>query len=118
MLTKPRWLLHLEGAAILAVSLYSYGSRHYSWWVFALGILLPDLFMLGYLRNVKLGAAIYNTVHTLTGPLLLLAVSLILGKSSYIPYALIWLAHIGMDRALGFGLKYPTFFKDTHLQHV
>jgi Domain of unknown function (DUF4260) len=53
-----------------------------------------------------------------TGPILLLAVELAMAKPGFIPYALIWFAHIGMDRALGFGLKYPTFFKDTHLQHV
>ena len=118
MLTRPRWLLRLEGAVMLGVSLYFYASGHYRWWLFALLLLSPDLFMLGYLKDVKLGAAIYNIVHTLTGPLLLLGVSLILGKTSSIAYVLIWLAHIGMDRVLGFGLKYPTFFKDTHLQHV
>jgi hypothetical protein len=118
MLTKPRWLLHLEGAAILAMSLYFYATGHYSWWLFALLILAPDLFMLGYLINAKWGCTIYNVVHTLTGPLLLLALAVVFGRPAFISYALIWLAHIGMDRALGFGLKYPTSFKDTHLQHV
>jgi len=46
------------------------------------------------------------------------AASVILAAPQWIPYALIWLAHIGIDRALGYGLKYPTFFRDTHLQHV
>jgi hypothetical protein len=118
MLTKPRWLLHLEGAGILGLSLYFYGFGHYPWWLFAVLLLVPDLFMLGYLVNVKWGSAIYNLVHTVTGPILLLAVELAMAKPGFIPYALIWFAHIGMDRALGFGLKYPTFFKDTHLQHV
>jgi hypothetical protein len=118
MLTKPRWLLHLEGAAILVLSIYFYATGHYSWLLFAVLILSPDLFMLGYLVNVRLGCVIYNVVHTLTGPLLLLALSFSLAKPAFLPYALIWLAHIGMDRALGFGLKYPTVFKDTHLQHV
>jgi uncharacterized protein DUF4260 len=118
MLTRPRWLLHLEGATIFGLSLYFYGSGHYRWWWFAALILAPDLFMLGYLANARWGAAIYNLVHTLTGPLVLLALSLVFAKSIFIPCAWIWLAHIGMDRALGYGLKYPTFFKDTHLQHV
>ena len=80
--------------------------------------LAPDLIMLGYLLNVKVGAAAYNLVHTVTLPLALLVASLILAAPGWIPYALIWLAHIGFDRALGFGLKYPTSFNDTHLQHV
>jgi hypothetical protein len=118
MLTKPRWLLHLEGAAILALSLYFYSTGHYNWWLFALLILAPDLFMLGYLKDAKWGSTIYNLVHTFTGPLLLLAVALVFARPAFFPIALIWFAHIGADRALGFGLKYPTTFKDTHLQHV
>lgn len=118
MLTRPLWLLHLEGAAIFGTSLYFYGAGHYRWWLFAVLFLAPDLFMVGYLANAKWGAASYNLVHTLTGPLILLAVGLLFGKATCMPGALIWLAHIGIDRALGYGLKYPTLFKDTHLQHV
>jgi hypothetical protein len=118
MLTKPRWLMRLEGAAILALSLYFYSAGLHPWWLFAVLFLAPDLFMLGYLVNVKWGAAIYNLVHTVTGPIVLLVLGLLIFRPGCIPYALIWFAHIGMDRALGFGLKYPTSFKDTHLQHV
>ena len=118
MLIKPRWLLHLEGAAILIMCLYFYAIGHYSWWLFAVLILAPDLFMLGYLKDANWGSTIYNLVHTTTLPLLLLASSFAFSKPEFRPYALIWLAHIGMDRTLGFGLKYPTTFKDTHLQHV
>jgi Domain of unknown function (DUF4260) len=118
MLTRPRWLLHVEGAAIFGIALYFYFTGHYRWWLFAVLFLLPDLFVLGYLKNAKWGSAAYNSVHTLTGPLLLLSVAMVFGTAQYIPYALIWFAHIGIDRTLGYGLKYPTFFKDTHLQHV
>jgi Domain of unknown function (DUF4260) len=118
MLTRPRWLLHVEGSAIFALCLYFYAAGHNHWWLFAVLFLTPDLFMLGYLINAKWGAAVYNLVHTLTGPLVLLALAQVFAKPSCIPYALIWLAHIGIDRALGYGLKYPTLFKDTHLQHV
>jgi hypothetical protein len=118
MLTKPRWLLHLEGAMILALSIYFYAAGHYRWWLFAALLLMPDLFMLGYLKNAIWGSAVYNAVHTLTGPLLLVAGAYLFTKPAGISYALIWFAHIGMDRALGYGLKYPTLFKDTHLQHV
>jgi hypothetical protein len=118
MLTRPRWILHLEGAAIFAAALYFFHAGHYHWWVFAVLFLFPDLFMLGYLKDAVWGSAAYNAVHTLTGPLLLLGVALIALAPQCIPYGLIWLAHIGFDRALGYGLKYPTSFRDTHLQHV
>lgn len=118
MLTKPRWLLHLEGAAILWLALYLYYSSHFSWWLFAVLFLAPDLAMLGYLKDGKWGAATYNFVHTSTLPILLLTLAFPLPAHQCFPYALIWLAHIGFDRLLGYGLIYPTFFKDTHLQHV
>jgi Domain of unknown function (DUF4260) len=118
MLAKPRWILHLEGAAIFAAALYFYHLGHYRWWLFAVLFLAPDLFMLGYLINVKWGAAMYNLVHTVTLPVAVVAASFLFTRPGWTPYVLIWLAHIGIDRALGYGLKYATFFKDTHLQHV
>jgi hypothetical protein len=118
MLTKPRWLLYLEGGTMFALALYLYRSAHFSWGVFALLFLAPDLSMLGYLVNAKWGAAFYNLVHTYAGPVVLLLLSLVLPAPHLAPFGLIWLAHLGFDRMLGFGLKYPTFFKDTHLQHV
>ncbi len=74
--------------------------------------------MLGYLINVRAGAATYNLVHTLTLPLALLLISYIQHWPLAAAIALIWTAHIAVDRLLGYGLKYPTFFKDTHLQHI
>lgn len=118
MLTKPRGILHLEGAAIFGVALYFYQAGHSHWWLFAVLFLAPDLSMLGYLKDAKWGSAAYNLVHTVSGPAILLLAGLLFAGHGCIPYALIWLAHIGLDRMLGYGLKYPTFFKDTHLQHV
>ncbi len=103
---------------MLATAVYFYHAEHYRWWLFAALFLAPDLCMLGYLKDAKLGSAIYNLVHTTAGPLLPLGGALVFAAPGYIPYGLIWLAHIGFDRALGFGLKYPTVFQDTHLQHV
>ena len=74
--------------------------------------------MVGYLANKKLGATLYNSVHTYTGPLLAFSVLWLSGHGSYLWLNLIWLAHIGFDRMLGYGLKYETAFKDTHLQRV
>ena len=118
MLTKPRWLLHGEGAAILVLSLYFYYFGHFSWRLFALLFLVPDLSMLGYLRNANYGAASYNFVHTITLPMVLLLLASWLPAQQCFPYALVWISHIGFDRMLSYGLKYPTFFKDTHFAHV
>lgn len=112
---NPRPLLHLEGATVLVLSLFAYHWQHAGWGLFALLLLVPDLSMLGYLVNVRTGAQAYNAVHTYTGPLLLALYSFAGGHPTLMPLALIWLAHIGVDRMLGYGLKYPTHFKDTHL---
>jgi hypothetical protein len=111
----PLVLLRLEGAAILVVSLLAYGQFGQSWWIFAALILAPDLSMLGYLVTARAGAASYNAVHTLTGPLMLLGLGLVCGSALILSLSLIWLAHIGLDRMLGFGLKYASGFSDTHL---
>ena len=118
MLTKPRWLLHLEGVVIFLITLVLYSQGHHRWWFYAALFLTPDLFMLGYLANVRIGSALYNLAHTLTCPIVLLILGLWLPAPQLFPYALIWVSHIGFDRMLGFGLKYPTVFKDTHLQRV
>jgi len=118
MLTRPKWILHAEGAAILAISLFFYARGHFNWWLFALLFLAPDLLMLGYLANVRVGSALYNLAHTLVGPIALLLVAFVLQTPHLAPYGLIWLSHLGFDHMLGYGLKYPTQFRDTHLQHV
>jgi Domain of unknown function (DUF4260) len=118
MLTRPATLLRIEEALLLILTLYAYQHLHYSWLLFAILFLAPDLFMLGYLLNVRIGAASYNLVHTLTLPLALLLASYIQHWSFATALALIWTAHIAADRLLGYGLKYPTHFKDTHLQHI
>jgi hypothetical protein len=70
------------------------------------------------LAGVKIGAAVYNLAHTMAGPFVIFTYSILTAHFFLLPYGLIWSAHIGMDRMLGFGLKYPTRFNDTHLQRV
>jgi hypothetical protein len=118
MLTRPSILLRTEESALFLATLYAYQHLHYSWLLFTLLFLTPDLFMLGYLLDVRIGAAFYNLVHTLTLPLALLVLSYLQHWRLATSMALIWTAHIAFDRLLGYGLKYPTFFKDTHLQHI
>jgi hypothetical protein len=115
---KPKLLLQFEGAAVLLAACIFYQQSHGSWLWFGLLLLTPDFSMLGYLANKKLGAAFYNLIHTYTCPLVLLSILWLAGQSSFAWLGLIWLAHIGMDRMMGYGLKYETAFKDTHLQRV
>jgi hypothetical protein len=114
----PRSLLRLEGLVVLAGSLTLYFERDYGWLLFVVLLLAPDLSILGYLAGPAVGALSYDLVHTYALPVAL-GIAGVLGDSSIaIQLALIWTAHIGMDRMLGYGLKYPTEFKGTHLQRV
>jgi hypothetical protein len=115
---KPRLLLHIEGAAVLLAACIFYHQVHGSWIWFAVLFLAPDFFMLGYLANKKVGALVYNLAHTYTAPVLVFSILWFSGATSYFWLTLIWLAHIGWDRLIGYGLKYETAFKDTHLQRV
>ncbi len=117
-LTGPGLLLRLEGAALLLGAAALYQSQGGNWLAFALLLFVPDLSMLGYLRDPQLGSVTYNAVHAYVLPGLLAALSLAAGFAPGLQISLIWFAHIGMDRTLGFGLKYATEFKDTHLQRV
>jgi hypothetical protein len=111
----PRPLLHLEGAAVFALSLFAFHWSHGSWGMFVLLFLVPDLSMLGYIASARMGAITYNAVHTYVGPLVLAGYSFAAGHQMSLWVSLLWISHIGFDRMLGFGLKYPTQFKDTHL---
>ena len=108
-------LLRLEGFVVLAATLLAYHSLGGNWWIFALLILAPDLSMLGGLLSPKFGARAYNAAHTYSVPILLAGLAWLAGAAWLLPFGLIWIAHIGADRALGYGLKYPGAFKRTHL---
>ena len=111
----PRPLLHLEGATVLVASILAYHWIQAGWLQFAVLFLAPDISMLGYAANVRVGAISYNAVHCYVAPLALVGWSLGTNHHAILPLSLIWIAHIGFDRMLGYGLKYPTRFKDTHL---
>jgi len=117
-LVDPIALQRLEGGVLLALSLLVYWKFAGPWLVYVLLILAPDLFMLGYLGGPRLGAAVYNLGHTWLFPGILAAVGIIAGTSFAVDVALIWLGHIGLDRLLGYGLKLPTAFRDTHLGRI
>ncbi len=112
----PRAWLRLEGLAMLGLALVLYARGGHSWLLFAGLFLAPDLSFLGYLAGPRTGAWAYNLAHSYVGPALAAAAALLTGRPPVA--ALIWAAHIGFDRALGYGLKYPTAFGDTHLGRI
>jgi hypothetical protein len=107
----------MEGLAVAAATLALYAHTGASWWWFALW-LAPDLSMLGYLSKPCRGARIYNAFHSYIVPVVLAISSLVFRTPALIPFALIWINHIGVDRMLGYGLKYSDGFSFTHLGRV
>jgi hypothetical protein len=114
----PGRLLRLEGLALFVGALVVYFDQDYGWLLLVILILAPDLSFAGYLAGPRVGAWAYNAAHTTVGPIALAVVGVLTDTDSCVQLALIWLAHIGLDRLLGYGLKYPTAFKDTHLNRV
>ncbi len=111
-------LLRLEGLILLVGAVALYVRLGGSGLLFIILLLAPDLSALGYLVNTRTGALTYNLIHAYALPAVLFALGYALSQPLLLQIALIWFAHIGMDRAVGYGFKYPTAFKDTHLQHV
>jgi hypothetical protein len=109
------FLLRLEGLAAATAAAVLYARTGASWWLFAAVWLAPDLSMLGYFAGACRGARIYNAFHTYVAPGVLALCSLLPGAHGALPLALIWANHIGVDRLLGFGLKYGNGFGFTHL---
>ena len=111
-------LLRLEAGIALVASIMAYRAVGGSSWMFAGLFLVPDLSMLGYLVNRRLGAAAYNFGHTYLSPAVLAATGFAVHRPSIFLWALIWAAHISFDRMVGYGLKYPRAFGATHLGQV
>jgi len=117
-LARPAILLRLEGLTLAVASVVLFDLHDGNWLLFVLLILAPDLAALGYLAGTRVGAATYNVAHISLLPALLAGYGWWADSSVAISLALLWLTHIGVDRALGYGLKYPSNFKDTHLQRL
>ncbi len=116
--TRPALLLRLEGAVALMLALVLYREIGEPWVRFAILLLAPDLSLVGYFGGRRTGAIAYNLAHTYAIPALLFAAGLVLAHAGLMSIGLIWGAHIGADRLLGFGLKYATDRRETHLQRV
>lgn len=117
-ISGPALLLRLEGLLLfvgMTGGFYILGGR---WLWYGLLLLAPDVSMLGYLVGKRVGAVVYNVFHSIAIPAALCGGGLFLGMDRVVWVGLIWLAHIGIDRALGFGFKYQTAFGDTHFQRL
>jgi hypothetical protein len=117
-LTNAILLQRLEGLVLFLAGLYAWTALGGAWWLFLLLLLTPDVSMLGYLVNARVGATTYNLVHSYLLPALSLAFGLWLNVPILTFAGILVLAHIGLDRMLGYGLKLPSSFQDTHLGKI
>jgi hypothetical protein len=111
-------MLRLEGLVALVLALVAFQMLGGNWWLFALLILAPDLAFFGMLGGGAFGTRLYNAAHTYTIPAAIGAIAWFTGAGYLVPFMLIWIAHIGGDRALGYGLKYLGSFHQTHLGRI
>lgn len=114
----PRVWLRVEGLAALGggAGLYLTLGGELLWLVPLL--LLVDVTMLGYLGGPRLGALVYNLAHNWAAGIVVLAVAWLTASPVIALAGAILVAHTGMDRAAGYGLKYPTAFADTHMGRI
>lgn len=111
-------LLRLEGLTLFAGMLLLYAAWRGSWTVFALLFLAPDLSFLAYFAGPRVGAVAYNAAHSFLAPGALMTLGFGFASPLTLTIAMIWFAHIGIDRALGYGLKYSSGFGFTHLGRI
>jgi hypothetical protein len=108
----------LEGVALFVGALYFYLALGNPFPWFAVFLFSIDIVMLGYLINNRIGAHLYNIGHNLLLPVALLLYGIFQAHSEAIAFSLIWISHIGFDRMCGYGFKYETGFRDTHLGKI
>lgn len=113
-----RIVLRLEGLLVMTAAMSAYDKFGAGWGTFAWFFLTPDLSFLGYLASARVGAILYNVAHSYIGAVACLIASQLLAAPLLLTVGIIWCAHIGFDRALGYGLKYSMGFKFTHLGRI
>lgn len=113
-----RSLLRLEGLCVFIISCLCYRHLGFLWSRFFILFLFPDLSFFGYIAGSRIGAITYNTLHSYVSPTIFAVGAYALGIEIPMAFLLIWLSHIGLDRALGYGLKYSDAFTSTHLGRI
>lgn len=111
-------ILKLEELAMFVLGIFMFGLLGYSWWLFLVLILTPDIGMLGYLVNSKIGATVYNIFHHKGIAILLYFLGMYLSVPVVQLIGVIVFSHASMDRIFGYGLKYEQGFKYTHLGEI
>jgi Domain of unknown function (DUF4260) len=111
----PILFLRVEGAVLIGLAVFLFARTDIGWLLFALLLLVPDVSMLGYAAGSRVGAITYNLGHTTLLPAALAVIGVLTESTMTVAVALIWFAHIGLDRMLGYGLKRTTGFRGTHL---
>jgi hypothetical protein len=111
-------LLRSEGFALFALATAGFALTGTTWWLYAALFFAPDAGFAGYVAGPRMGALAYNALHTTLLPAVLAAVGWAADAPLLLSVALVWAAHIGFDRMLGYGLKYTTGFGDTHLGRI
>ena len=114
----PTAILRFEGAVILSLAVFLYVRGDGGWLLFLLLLLAPDISLLGYAAGPRVGAATYNALHTTVGPAAVAVAGILAESTGAVSVALVWFAHIGLDRLLGYGLKHTSGFRDTHLGRI
>lgn len=114
----PTVILRFEGAVILSLAVFLYVRGDGGWLLFLLLLLAPDISLLGYTAGPRVGAATYNALHTTVGPAAVAVAGILAESTGAVSVALVWFAHIGLDRLLGYGLKRTSGFRDTHLGRI
>lgn len=120
----PKLIIKLENLAVFFLSVYlilitpDNGFFLQNWYLIILIWLSIDLSMIGYFINKKLGSIIYNLIHNYLLALFIIIFGNYAGSPNLIVVGYILLSHVSLDRFLGFGLKYPSDFKDTHIQKL
>ena len=104
-----------EGATIALAAGVAFVHAGFAWWWLPLLFLIFDVSMIGYLRGPRVGALVYNVVHSYCLPVLVAAFAIATNEQWALFLAPLWLVHIGVDRLLGYGLKEPEGFQSTHL---
>lgn len=113
-----KFLLILEEWAIFLLCIFLFSRLNFAWWWFPLLLLLPDVGMIGYLINPKIGAFTYNFLHHRLLAAVVAGYAVWSGNANWKLAAIILFAHIAMDRAVGYGLKYEDSFSNTHLGSI
>lgn len=111
-------LLKIEQLTILILCLLFFYHLQYNWWWFIGLFFVPDISMVGYAVNHKVGGIFYNILHHKSLPIVVLILGYLMSESVVLMIGTIWLAHISFDRMLGYGLKHLDHFQNTHLGKI